>query len=427
MREAGGMSDERTFVIVGASLAGAKAAEQLRTDGFAGRIVLVGSETDRPYERPPLSKGFLLGKEPLEKAYVHDAAWYSEHDVELLLGITATALDPKAHIVTLDGVDPLHYDKLLLTMGSRVRRLDVPGTDNAGIHYLRTMTESVALRDSLQPGAQVLVVGAGWIGLETAAAAREHGASVTLVEMDKLPLRRVLGDEVATVFRDVHAAHDVDLRFGTGVHELGGAGGLVTHAVLSDGAEIPADVVIVGVGISPNVDLAQQAGLEVDNGVVADERLRTSDPDIFVAGDVASFLHPMLGTRIRVEHWANARYGGRAAAASMLDQDKPFDRVPYFYSDQYESKPAIGMEYAGYVEPGGYDRVVFRGDPTVAAGANPKFLAFWTREGRVLAGMNMNIWDVQEDIQAVVRSGYAGNEVDLGRLADPSVPLPDLL
>jgi 3-phenylpropionate/trans-cinnamate dioxygenase ferredoxin reductase component len=308
-----------------------------------------------------------------------------------------------------------------------VRHLDVPGTDNLGIHYLRTMTESAMLKDSLKPGVQVLVVGAGWIGLETTAAAREHGASVTVVEMDDLPLRRVLGDEVATVFRDVHAAHGVDLRFGVGVHEFGGVSGRVTHAVLSDGAEIPADVVIIGVGISPNVDLAQQAGLEVDNGVVADERLRTSDPDIYAAGDVASFLHPLVGRRIRVEHWANARYGGRAAAASMLDQDKPFDRVPYFFSDQYESKPAVGMEYAGYVEPGGYDRVVFRGDPSVAAGANPEFLAFWIREDRVLAGMNMNIWDVQDSIAALVRAGYAGTQVDLGRLADPSVPLSALL
>jgi 3-phenylpropionate/trans-cinnamate dioxygenase ferredoxin reductase component len=427
MGEALGMTDERTFVIVGASLTGAKAAEQLRADGFAGRIVLVGAETDRPYERPPLSKGYLLGKEPRDKAFVHDATWYSEHDVDLVLGVEATAVDPKAHVVTLDNVQPLHYDKLLLATGSRVRTLDVPGSDNRGIHYWRRMTESETLRAGLREGVQVLIVGAGWIGLEVAAAAREHGATVTVVEMDSLPLRRVLGDEVAAFFRDVHAAHGVTFRFGTGVNEFGGSAGQVTHAVLTDGAEVPADLVVVGVGILPNVELAESAGLEVANGVVTDERLRTSDPDVYAAGDVASFLHPMIRERIRVEHWANALNSGPAAAKSMLGTDAPYDRVPYFYSDQYESAPAIGMEYSGYVAPGGYDRVVFRGSPAIQSDGSPEFVAFWTNRGRVLAGMNVNVWDVQDDIQALVRAGYADTSVDLDRLADRSVPLNDLL
>jgi 3-phenylpropionate/trans-cinnamate dioxygenase ferredoxin reductase component len=427
MGEALGMTDERTFVIVGASLAGAKAAEQLRAEGFAGRIVLVGAETDRPYERPPLSKGFLLGKEPRDKAFVHAATWYAEHDVDLVLGVQVTALDPKARVVTLDNVEPLRYDKLLLTTGSRVRTLDVPGSENRGIQYLRTMTQSETLRAGLREGVQVLIVGAGWIGLEVAAAARERGATVTVVDMDKLPLRRVLGDEVAAFFRDVHVAHGVTFRFETGVHELGGSAGQVTHAVLTDGSEVPADLVVVGVGILPNVDLAAAAGLEVANGVVTDERLRTSDPDVYAAGDVASFLHPMIGDRIRVEHWANALNAGPAAAKSMLGEDAPYDRVPYFYSDQYESSPAIGMEYSGYVAPGGYDRLVFRGSSAVDPGANPEFIAFWTKRDRVLAGMNVNVWDVQDDIQALVRAGYANTAVDLDRLADPAVPLPDLL
>ena len=416
------MADDRTFVIIGASLAGAKAVEQLRTDGFTGRIVLVGSETERPYERPPLSKGYLLGKEPRDKAFVHDAQWYAEHDVELVLGVNATGVDPKAHTVTLDSVEPLHYDKLLLATGSRARELDVPGNENSGIHYLRTITQSDTLRDGLREGVQVVVVGAGWIGLETAAAAREHGATVTVIEMDSLPLRRVLGDELATYFRDLHTAHGVTFHFGQSVREFGDAGGRVTHAVLADGTEVPADLVIVGVGITPNVELAEAAGLEVANGVVTDEHLRTSDPDIYAAGDVASFLHPMLGKRIRVEHWANARYGGRAAGSAMFGDDAPFDRVPYFYSDQYTSDPSVGMEYAGYVEPDGYDKVIFRGDP-----AGHEFIAFWTSQQRVLAGMNVNVWDVQDDIQSLVRAGYSGASVDLARLADPEVPLDSLM
>jgi 3-phenylpropionate/trans-cinnamate dioxygenase ferredoxin reductase component len=414
------MADERTFVIVGASLAGAQAAQQLRKDGFTGKVVLVGAETERPYERPPLSKGYLLGKEPRDKAFVHDMHWYAENDVELILGVTATAIDPRARTVTLDGVEPMHYDKLLLTTGSRVRELDVPGSDNSGIHYLRTITQSETLRDGMREGAQVVVVGAGWIGLETAAAAREHGSTVTVVEVDRLPLRRVLGDELATVFRDVHSEHGVTFHFGRSVKEFGGSGGRLTHVVLDDDTEIPADLAVVGVGITPNVELAAEAGLAVDNGVVTDEYLRTSDPDIYAAGDVASFQHPMLGRRIRIEHWANARYGGRAAGSAMLGGG-PYDRVPYFYSDQYTSSPSIGMEYAGYVVPDEYDEIVYRGDPSTL-----KFIAFWIHSGRVLAGMNVNVWDVQDDIQSLVRKGHGGSTVDLARLADPDVPLTDL-
>ena len=422
------MSGEgQTFVIVGAALAGGKAAETLRAEGFAGRIVLIGEETERPYERPPLSKGYLLGKDPRDKAYVHDAGWYAANDVELLLGVTATAVDPKAHTVTIDAVEPLRYEKLLLATGSRVRRLDIPGADNLGIRYLRTLVESDALRGDLRPGSQVAVIGAGWIGLEVAAAARHHGATVTVVEVDTLPLRRVLGDEVATVYANLHRAHGVDFRFGVGIREFGGAGGRLTHIVLEDGSEIPADVAVVGVGIRPATELAEAAGLHVDNGIVTDAQLRTSDPDIFACGDVANSYHPILERQVRVEHWANAQNGGKAAALSMLGRDAVYDKLPYFYSDQYESKPGTGMEYSGYVEPGKYDQVVFRGEPTIRPDANPEFIAFWVKGGRVLAGMNVNIWDVVKPIQNLVRAGYAGKTVDLARLADPSVPLEDLL
>jgi 3-phenylpropionate/trans-cinnamate dioxygenase ferredoxin reductase component len=411
--------DERVFVIVGASLAGAKAAEALREAGFAGTVMLIGEETELPYERPPLSKGYLMGDAPREGAQVHDAEWYQQQNIELRGGARVTDLDPANHTITIDGVAKVRYDRLLLTTGSRVRRLDVPGADLPDVRYLRTQPESDALLDRLRAGGrQVVVVGAGWIGLETAAAARHHGAPVTVVEMDTLPLRRVLGDEVATVYADLHRQHGVDFRFGVGVREFRGSDGVLTGVVLTDGTELPADLAIVGVGITPATELATAGGLTVDNGIAVDSALRTSDPDVYAAGDVASVLNPLVGKRIRVEHWDNAINGGPAAARSMAGEDVVYDPVPYFFSDQYD----LGMEYAGYVDPGGYDEVVFRGDP-----ASYEFIAFWLKDGRVLAGMNANIWDVQDDIQALVRAGYGGKPVDRARLADPSVPLPDLL
>ncbi|HEU5110588.1 MAG TPA: FAD-dependent oxidoreductase [Micromonosporaceae bacterium] len=416
-------TDDRTFVIVGASLAGAKAAETLRAEGFTGRVVLVGDETQRPYERPPLSKGFLAGKQPLEKAYVHEENWYDEKGVELVLGRRATDLDAAGHSVVLDGAERLRYDKLLLATGSRVRTLDVPGVDTTGVHYLRTATQSEVLQSELRRGAQVVVIGAGWIGLEVTAAAVEAGATVTVIEMEQLPLHRVLGREVAVSFRDLHREHGVTFRFGVGVREIGSAGGRVSSVVLDDGTELPADVVLIGVGVRPATELAEAAGLEVANGVVTDASLRTSDPDVYACGDVAASYNPLVGERIRVEHWANALNGGPAAAKSMLGQDVTYDRVPYFFSDQYD----LGMEYSGWVAPGGYDEVVHRGDPALVGGKVPEYLVFWLSGGRVLAGMNVNVWDVTQAIQDLVRAGYAGRQVDPAKLADPSVPLASLL
>ena len=407
-----------TVAIVGASLAGAKAAEGLRDNGFTDRIVLIGEETERPYERPPLSKGYLLGTQPREKAYVHEAQWYPEHDVELLLGVRATNLDAGRHTLTLDGYEPLRYDRLLLATGSRVRRLDVPGTDLSGVRYLRTMQESDALLEHLRAASNVVIIGAGWIGLETAAAARTHGATVTVVEFDAAPLRTVLGDEVAGVFADLHRAQGVAFRFGATVREFRGLGGQLRSVVLNDGIELPADVAIIAVGIQPNTELAVASGLAVDNGIAVDAGLRTSDPDIYACGDVASVEHPMLGHRIRVEHWSNALNGGLLAGQALAGRSVTYDRVPYFFTDQYD----LGMEYAGFVPAGGYDSVVFRGDPE-----GGEFIAFWLSGGRVLAGMNVNVWDVAEQIQALVRAGYAGTAVAPARLADPQVPLTDLV
>ncbi len=325
--------------------------------------------------------------------------------------------------MTLDGGEQVGYDKLLLATGSSARTLDLPGAEGPRIHHLRTIEQSEALGATLREGGPLVVIGAGWIGLEIAAAARHFGCDVTVVETDRAPLRQVLGDEVGEVFRDLHVAHGVDFRFDTQVREFGGIGDRITHAVLDDNTEVPASAVLVAVGITPNVELARSAGLRVDDGVVTDAALRTSDPDIYACGDVVSAYHPLVHEHVRVEHWANALNGGPAAARSMLGQEVSYDRLPYFFTDQYD----LGMELAGWYPRGGYDRVVFRGDPSIVDGKAPEFMAFWTRRGHVLAGMNVNVWDVQDDIQKLVRGGYTGKDVDLEALADPKVPLDTLL
>nr|BFD95130.1 FAD-dependent oxidoreductase [Kitasatospora sp. Xyl93] len=406
---------ERPIVVVGASLGGAKAAEALREAGYRGGIVLIGEEHERPYERPPLSKGYLQGKTSREKIYVHPPQWYAEHDVTLRLGTAVAAIDPAGHTVTLADDGQVEYAKLLLTTGSVPRRLPVPGADQDGVLYLRRVEDSDRIRAALRPGARIAVIGAGWIGLEVAAAAREAGAEVTVLEALELPLLRVLGREVAQVFADLHREHGVDLRLGVKVAELTGRGGTVSGVRLADGTTVAADAVVVGIGIAPATGLAEAAGLEVDDGVKTDQHLRTSDPDVYAAGDVANAFHPLFGTHVRVEHWANALNQPQTAARALLGQpDAVYDRIPYFFTDQYD----LGMEYVGYVEPDGYDRVVFRGDP-----ATREFIAFWLSGGRVLAGMNVNVWDVTDPIRELIVSERT---VDADRLANPSIPLGEV-
>jgi 3-phenylpropionate/trans-cinnamate dioxygenase ferredoxin reductase component len=402
-----------TIVIVGAGLAGAKAAETLRDEGYDGPVVLLGEEPERPYERPPLSKALLLGTAERDSAYVHDETWYGEHGVDLYTGTRVTAVDRAAREVELADGQRVGYDRLLLATGSRARRLPVPGADLDGVLYLRTLPDSDRIAATLVDGANIVVVGAGWIGLEIAAAARTRGASVTVVESAGLPLQRVLGDEIATVFADLHRGHGVTFHFGAQLTGFEGDG-RVSAVRLADGTRLPADAVVVGIGAAPNVELAEAAGLAVDNGVPVDRSLRTDDPNIWAAGDIANAEHPFFGTRVRVEHWANALNSGPAAARAMLDRPVVYDPLPYFYTDQYE----LGMEYTGHAVPGSYDRVVVRGDP-----GKYEFIAFWTAGGRVLAGMNVNVWDVVDPIGEIIRSG---KPVDPARLADPSVPLSDL-
>jgi 3-phenylpropionate/trans-cinnamate dioxygenase ferredoxin reductase component len=403
------------YVIVGASLAGAKAAEILRQEGFGGPVVLIGDETERPYQRPPLSKDYLLGKAEREAIYVHPESWYAEHDVNLRLGIQVASLNAAAHQVRLADGSGVGYVKLLLANGSTPRRLPVPGADADGVFYLRRVGDSDQIKAAFAAVSRVAVIGAGWIGLETAAAGRAAGVQVTILEAAELPLLQVLGREAAQVFADLHRDHGVDLRFGVQVAEITGLGGRADGVRLADGTRIPAEAVIVGIGITPNIQLAEAAGLKTGNGVITDARLRSSDPDIYAAGDVANAYHPLLGRHIRVEHWYNALHQPQTAARAMLGQDVVYDRVPYFYTDQYD----LSMEYAGYTEPGGYDQVVFRGDVQ-----RRKFIAFWLGGGRVLAGMNVNIFGASETIQAIVRGGRI---VDTARLANPGVPLEEFL
>jgi 3-phenylpropionate/trans-cinnamate dioxygenase ferredoxin reductase subunit len=403
------MAETPVFAIVGAGLAGAKAAEALRAEGFAGRVVLFGAEPHRPYERPPLSKGYLQGSAERDTVFVHGPDWYADQDVDLRLGTEVTAIDRPAHeVVAADGTRT-RYDKLLLTTGSSPRRLPVPGADLPGVHYLRTLDDSDHLKAVFRPGARIAVVGAGWIGLETAAAARGAGAEVTVLENAELPLLRVLGPRMAQVFADLHHAHGVDLRCGTTVEAI--RPGAV---VLADGSELPADTVVVGIGITPNADLARACGLEVDNGILVDSHLTTSDPDVLAAGDVANAHHPLLDRHLRVEHWANALNQPAVAARTMLGQDATYDRLPYFFTDQYD----LGMEYLGHSHPDDHDEVVVRGDVE-----SREFIAFWLHDGRVVAGMNVNVWDVTDPIRALITSG---EPVDPARLADPDVPLTDL-
>ena len=412
------MSDTATFVIAGAGLAGAKTAEALRAEGFDGRLLLLGTEPHRPYERPPLSKGYLQGDSARDDVFVHPQQWYADNEVDLRLNTTVTELDRPAHQLGLDGGERLRYDKLLLATGASPRRLTVPGADLEGVRYLRNLDDSDALKRALAAARRVVVIGAGWIGLETAAAARAAGAEVTVLESAALPLLRVLGPQVATVFADLHRDNGVDLRCGVSVAGIRPSGDNPERAgavLLADGTVLEADEVIVGVGVTPNVGLAQSAGLDVGDGVLVDEHLQSSDPDIVAAGDVAGAQHPLLGRRIRVEHWANALHQPPVAAKTMLGEPASFDALPYFFTDQYD----LGMEYVGYVEPDGYDQVVLRGDPTAR-----EFIAFWLHQGRVLAGMNVNVWDVVDDVQALIRTAQA---VDLQRLADPAVPLSALL
>src|SRR3954451_18189270 len=345
-----------TFVVAGAGLAGARAVETLREEGFEGRLVLVGDEPDRPYERPPLSKDYLRGDAERETIYVHPEAFYAEHDVELRLGRRAVDLNVGESELVLDDGECVTYDRLLLATGAEPRRLAIPGAERDGVLYLRTVADCDVLRERVNRGGALVVVGAGWIGCEVAASARARGVDVTIVAPEAVPLECVLGPELGAVYRDIHLDHGVQMRLGAGLEAFEGADA-VERVRTSAGDAIDCDFVVVGIGVQPRSRIAAHAGIATGDGILVDEHLRTDAPDVFAAGDVASVQHPFYGERIRVEHWDSAREQCPAAALNRLGRELPYARLPYFFSDQYE----IGMEYTGH--PRASDRLIVRGDP----------------------------------------------------------------
>ena len=402
------MSDARTFIIVGASLAGAKAAQTLRDEGFEGKVILLGDEPVRPYERPPLSKEYLQGEAGTDKVFVHDEGYYAAHDIDLRMSTHVQSLNTTAREVVLASGEHLAYDSVLLTTGAEPRRLTVPGSDLDGLRTLRTLADSDQLQAAIRAAGRVVIIGGGWIGCEVAASARQLGADVAVIEGGQLPLERVLGPELGRFYRDVHAEHGVEWHFGSGVEEFRGSQ-RAEEVELANGTVVSGDLFVVGVGVIPRISLAEDAGLTIENGVVTDEFLQTSVPGVFAAGDLADAWHPLFQTRIRLEHWSAALNQGPVAAKNMLGQQVPYEKVPYFFSDQYD----VGMEYSGYAPT--WDQVVYRGDP-----ASREFIAFWLKDGRLAAGMNVNTWDVNDTIAAIVASR---KPVDPDRLRDPDIEL----
>ena len=405
-------TDIDRIVIVGGGLAGAKAAEAIRTEGFDGIVHLLAAEPHRPYERPPLSKQVLLGTTDADDTEVHDPGWYDDHQVELVTSTPVDRLDRLGRqVVTADGAR-YPYDRLILATGAEPRHLPVPGADLDGVHYLRTRDDARRLGTLADQAAHVTVVGAGWIGSEVTAALRQRDVAVTMVDPVELPLARIMGPQVGQVFADLHAEHGVDLRLGVGAERLDGDQRVRT-VTLGDGTRVETDAVVVGIGVTPRVELAQATGIAVNDGILVDGTLHTNDVRILAAGDVARAHHPAYPDPIRVEHWANAMHQGTTAGRNALGAGQVYDRLPYFFSDQYD----LGMEYCGHAPT--WDQMVIRGDLTTR-----QFLAFWLHHGTVVAAMNCNIWDVTDDLQALIRSGATPAPE---QLADPDVPLADLV
>ena len=410
------MVQTQHFVIVGASLAGAHAAAALRTEGFDGDITLLGSESHHPYERPPLSKDYVQGKVERSSLFAFPEDWYGTHRVDLRTGTTAVDLDATRHKLTLDSGEVLGYDKLVLATGSSPRILDVHGSELAGVHYLRTIEDSEALATKLSGGGlKVVVIGSGWIGMELAASAKTLGNHVVVLGHGAVPLSSAIGEELGSMFAELHHQNGVDLRGSAEVVGIIGENGKVTGVTVAGQDVVPADLVIVGIGAQPNIELAVAGGLAVEGGVLVDETLRTSDPDIYAIGDIADAMHPVIHQRLRNEHWQNAIWSGDFVAKSLLGQDAVFDHIPYFFTDQFD----LGMEYSGYGPLTSGATLVYRGDRD-----KREFVVFWlTAENRVVAGMNVNVWDVNDQVQRLIREG---NAIDPQALSDPEVPLDTL-
>jgi 3-phenylpropionate/trans-cinnamate dioxygenase ferredoxin reductase subunit len=397
-----------TFVIIGAGLAGVRAATTLRTEGFDGRVVLVGAEPHLPYDRPPLSKQLLQGAESQADIHLHPEEFYAEQAIELRLGAEVSKLLQDGLRVVLASGEELAADAVLLCTGGVPRRLDVPGSDLDGVRCLRSVDDALAIRRELASGASVVVVGAGWIGSEVAASARALRCEVTIVEIAPKPLGQVLGDEICDVYARLHRDRGVDLRTGVGVERFGGAG-RVQEVVLTDGSIIPADVVVVGIGMEPVTALAEDAGIAVDNGVLVDECGATSVPGVFAAGDVANRLDIGTGARVRREHWQSAHKHAASTAKTMLGKREPFTEVPWFWSDQYD----VTLQMAG--DPGAADRVVKRGNVD-----DLNFAAFYLQGDRMVAAVGVNR---SRDVRAAMKLIDEGLPVDPAELSDADVDL----
>jgi 3-phenylpropionate/trans-cinnamate dioxygenase ferredoxin reductase component len=394
-------SQPSRIVIIGASLAGASAAIALRDQGYQGELTVIGEESQLPYERPPLSKAVLIGERD-EPDWVAEEATYADKDISLRLGTMATRIDRARKVVVASRTE-YPYDKLLIATGSGSRRLDLPGADLEGLLTLRTLEESLGLRERFTEGARIVIVGAGWIGCEAAAAARLHGANVTVIEPRSQPLLAVVGEQIGATFAALHRDHGVDLRLGIGVTGFAGDG-VVSSVHVKGHASVPADMVLVAVGAAPNIALADVAGLKLaDGGIAVDATLRSSDPDIYAAGDVAAHDHPRYPHRVRVEHWANAKDQGTHVARNLLGADEPYVLRPFFFSDQYD----LGCEYRGLADPT-KDRLVVHGDLK-----SREFTAFWLRDGGVAAAMNVNQWDDGDTLQELVDSGRHVHDQEL--------------
>ncbi len=401
------MSSIERVVIIGAGLAGARAAETLRKNGYEGAIALLGDEPEQPYLRPPLSKEYLRGESERDRVYVHAESFYAEHQIDFRPSTVVRAIEAQAREVVLDDLR-LPFDRLLIATGARPRTLPVPGADLPGVFALRSLADADAIRAAATVAEQVVVIGAGWIGSEVAGSLRMLGKQVALIAPDSVPLERVVGPEIGAIYRDLHRDRGVDLHLGASVRRIVGRD-RVEAVESTAGARIDTDLVVVGIGVEPRSELAAAAGLTVGDGIEVSATLETSVPGIFAAGDVAAAWHPFYGRRLRSEHWANAKFQGAAAGAAMLGAKTPFDRIPYFYSDQYD----LGMEYTGDASPS--NQLVIRGSL-----ARREFIAFWLADGRVVAGMNVNVWDVAKPIEALIRSRA---HVDANALADASRPL----
>ncbi|WP_426003356.1 NAD(P)/FAD-dependent oxidoreductase [Paenarthrobacter sp. NyZ202] len=413
--------DTGQMLIAGGGLAGATAAKTLRAEGFAGPITLLAAEERIPYLRPPLSKDFLLGKAEEDAVPVVPAEWYGANDVELFTGTPAAGVRPRDHEVELTDGRTIQYSKLLLATGAKPRSIPLPGSELDGVMTFRTFDDSLKLRDQLRDGGRrVVMVGSGWIGMELAAAARTYGNQVTLIGLEDVPLSAAVGPELGNFFKRVHEGQGTRFLLPASAKAIQGNGGHASAVVTDTGEVLPAEIVVIAVGVVPDTALAATAGLRLENGILVDPGLRTSAPDIFAAGDVANALHPFTGRHHRSEHWSNALNGGKVAAKSMLGQDAVLDMVPYFYTDQF----SVGMEYSGYPSLSTGTAPVLRGSLD-----DEGFLAFWLRGGRngssrLVAGLSVNVPRVHKTIKSLIAGKV---ELDPAQLTDPGVPLQELL